>query len=119
MPPLRKTTHQRADRGQEYLPEDLKGKGEPSFSIERALKGHPREGAHRRGASDGGVELADRSHWGARAAAASGAAPNGVGATDGTIEDRDGGVHRTQSARGAVGVPSEMGNLRRRKASET
>lgn len=25
---------------QDYLPEDIKGKGEPSFSIERALKEH-------------------------------------------------------------------------------
>lgn len=35
-----------------YLPEDYKGKGEPSFSIEKALKAHD-QFAHRRVLSDG------------------------------------------------------------------
>ena len=35
---------------QKYLPEDLKGKGEPSYSLEKALKEHK---VHRRGLSDG------------------------------------------------------------------
>lgn len=37
---------------QKYLPEDLKGKGEPSYSIEKALKEHKRS-SHRRVMSDG------------------------------------------------------------------
>ncbi|KAI4122289.1 MAG: hypothetical protein LQ347_006554 [Umbilicaria vellea] len=44
---------------QTYLPSDLKGKGEPSYSIEKALKEHKN---HRRGISDGGsgVEMTSR-----------------------------------------------------------
>ncbi|KAH8679909.1 hypothetical protein BGZ60DRAFT_400926 [Tricladium varicosporioides] len=38
--------------GVKYLPEDYKGKGEPSFSIERALKEH-KLNSHRRVMSDG------------------------------------------------------------------
>jgi len=39
-----------------YLPEDLKGKGEPSFSIEKALKDHKH--SHRRNVSEGqGYEM--------------------------------------------------------------
>jgi hypothetical protein len=37
---------------QTYLPDDLKGKGEPSFRIEKALKDHEAN-AHRRVTSDG------------------------------------------------------------------
>ena len=37
---------------QTYLPEDLKGKGEPSYSIEKALKEHKRSN-HGRNASTG------------------------------------------------------------------
>ncbi|KAF7960854.1 hypothetical protein EAE96_000526 [Botrytis aclada] len=37
-----------------YLPEDYKGKGEPSFTIEKALKDHKRaQKSHRRNMSDG------------------------------------------------------------------
>ncbi|KAL8661602.1 MAG: hypothetical protein Q9202_005430 [Teloschistes flavicans] len=40
--------------GVKYLPDDLKGKGEPSYSIEKALKEHKRGAAqHRRVMSDG------------------------------------------------------------------
>ncbi|KAI9698488.1 MAG: hypothetical protein M1836_004069 [Candelina mexicana] len=38
--------------GIKYLPEDLKGKGEPSYTLEKALKEHKQNG-HRRVASDG------------------------------------------------------------------
>ena len=37
---------------QKYLPADLKGKGEPSYSIEKALKEH-KHNTHRRIMSDG------------------------------------------------------------------
>lgn len=37
--------------GMEYLPEDLKGKGEPSYSLEKALKQHKQ---HSRHVSEGG-----------------------------------------------------------------
>jgi len=40
--------------GEKYLPEDLKGKGEPSYSIEKALKEHKHN--HRRIVSDGHSE---------------------------------------------------------------
>jgi hypothetical protein len=41
---------------QKYLPEDLKGKGEPSYSIEKALKDHNH--SHRRNVSEGqGYEM--------------------------------------------------------------
>ncbi|MCJ1478719.1 hypothetical protein MMC13_007402 [Lambiella insularis] len=45
--------------GVKYLPEDLKGKGEPSYSVEKALKGHT---THQRGTSQGstGIELTSR-----------------------------------------------------------
>ncbi|MCJ1405330.1 hypothetical protein MMC11_008557 [Xylographa trunciseda] len=45
--------------GVKYLPEDLKGKGEPSFSIERALKEHQK---HRRVVSDdnSAIEMTSR-----------------------------------------------------------
>lgn len=38
-----------------YLPEDLKGKGEPSYSLEKAIKDHDRSNSasHRRLVSDG------------------------------------------------------------------
>lgn len=36
---------------QKYLPEDLKGKGEPSYSLEKALKAD--KSLHRRNASEG------------------------------------------------------------------
>jgi len=43
-----------------YLPEDLKGKGEPSYSIEKALKEHKQ--SHRRFVSEGGqgIEMTSR-----------------------------------------------------------
>ncbi|USP77094.1 uncharacterized protein yc1106_04368 [Curvularia clavata] len=41
--------------GVQYHPDDLKGKGEPSFTIERALKEHKRTG-------DSGTEMKTRSH---------------------------------------------------------
>jgi hypothetical protein len=42
-----------ADNSQEYHPDDLKGKGEPSYSIEKALKDHKRIG-------DTGTEMTTR-----------------------------------------------------------
>ena len=41
---------------QDYLPQDLKGKGEPSYSIEKALKEHKNQ-SHRRTVSDGQVNV--------------------------------------------------------------
>ncbi|TVY49808.1 hypothetical protein LOCC1_G000435 [Lachnellula occidentalis] len=37
-----------------YLPEDYKGKGEPSFSIEKSIKDHDKSNSHRRFVSEGG-----------------------------------------------------------------
>ncbi|KAI9811349.1 MAG: hypothetical protein M1827_005509 [Pycnora praestabilis] len=44
-----------------YLPEDIKGKGEPAYSLEKALKEH-KQGSHRRVMSDGGsgIEMSSR-----------------------------------------------------------
>jgi len=42
---------------QEYHPDDIKGKGEPSYSIDKALKEHKMYG--NKGKSDG-IELQDR-----------------------------------------------------------
>lgn len=39
--------------GVKYLPEDYKGKGEPSYSIEKGLKEHDKSPSHRRILSDG------------------------------------------------------------------
>lgn len=39
---------------QTYLPEDLKGKGEPSYSLEKALKEKEKRNSHRRVFSEGG-----------------------------------------------------------------
>ena len=48
---------------QKYLPDDLKGKGEPAYSLEKALKSH--KASHRRNASDGnpnaGIEMSPNS----------------------------------------------------------
>lgn len=40
---------------QKYLPEDLKGKGEPSYSVEKALRDHK---SHGRNVSESGIEMA-------------------------------------------------------------
>lgn len=44
---------------QDYHPDDIKGKGEPYFTIDRALKDHKKT-SHRRIMSEGGIELTDR-----------------------------------------------------------
>jgi len=46
--------------GEKYHPEDLKGKGEPSYSIEKALKEHKHN--HRRIVSDGNSEYEMQTH---------------------------------------------------------
>jgi hypothetical protein len=42
--------------GVEYLPEDLKGKGEPSYSLEKALKNHKSHSRHD-SVGDSGIEM--------------------------------------------------------------
>lgn len=44
---------------QTYLPDDLKGKGEPSFSLDKALKDHDKA-SRRHGANGQTFELAER-----------------------------------------------------------
>ena len=44
---------------QNYLPDDLKGKGEPSYSLDKALKDHDRASRHLR-ANGQAFELAER-----------------------------------------------------------
>ncbi|KAI9835726.1 MAG: hypothetical protein M1819_001903 [Sarea resinae] len=92
-----------------YLPEDLKGKGEPSYSIEKALKEH-KEHSRRRVMSDGasGIEMTSRPK------------PTNVNNDDGIpgakYLDQDVDVHRRNSTgrRVSDGLKRRLGSLRRK-----
>ncbi|KAL1794725.1 hypothetical protein ACET3X_006541 [Alternaria dauci] len=92
--------------GVEYHPDDLKGKGEPSFTIEKALKDHKRLG-------DTGTEMTSRSHR-TRSVGhteAPGLAP--PVATDPSAS----GVGRSNTTGRSVGgaIRKRIGSIRRRK----
>ncbi|KAL9101564.1 MAG: hypothetical protein Q9163_003193 [Psora crenata] len=103
--------------GVNYHPDDLKGKGEPSYSIERALKSH--KSSHRRNVSDGnatgGIEMmanprsANRPGMQHRPSSASDvgvkAADEGQG-----YSNWEGGLSRSQSAAGKL--RKRIGSLR-------
>ncbi|RQM05849.1 hypothetical protein DH86_00002158 [Scytalidium sp. 3C] len=93
--------------GEKYLPEDLKGKGEPSYSIEKALKDH-KHGKQRDPA--GGIELQSTSKNGAsRQRSVSLASPDGSGAgTDGSND-----VRRSHSLKVGEGLKRRFGSLRK------
>jgi hypothetical protein len=85
---------------QDYLPEDYKGKGEPSFSIERALKEHKAQKK-----ANGASGLGD----GAGKADASGIEMEG-----GPVDDV--GIRRSGSKRASLdGLKRRLGSLRRKK----
>lgn len=106
--------------GVKYLPEDLKGKGEPSFSIEKALKEH-KQGKQRD--PNGGMELENAGQWernnssssvnknrAAHQRSVSLAPPVG---SDGSIGSSD--VRRSHSLRVGEGLKKRFGSLRRLK----
>lgn len=100
--------------GVDYHPNDIKGKGEPSYSIELALKQAGRDDHHRRIVSEGDAtyELATR----ARPASSHGR--DGVGAvgTPAPHEDWQGDLRRshTTGRRVRLGLTKPFGSLRRR-----
>ncbi|KAF2259091.1 hypothetical protein CC78DRAFT_83426 [Lojkania enalia] len=91
--------------GVEYLPGDLKGKGEPSYTIEKALKDHKHYG-------ESGIEMSSRRRNQSLSAAD---APPSI-----PVRDADGtaGVGRSNTTGKSVGnsIRRRLGSLRRRKA---
>ncbi|OAL07333.1 hypothetical protein IQ06DRAFT_264185 [Phaeosphaeriaceae sp. SRC1lsM3a] len=90
--------------GQEYHPDDLKGKGEPSFTIERALKDHKAIG-------DTGTEMRSRR----RRTLDHDDTPNGV--SNETADAEGSGIGRSNTTGRSVGnsLKKRFGSIRRRK----
>ncbi|KAL3422161.1 hypothetical protein PVAG01_06317 [Phlyctema vagabunda] len=114
--------------GVQYHPDDLKGKGEPSFTIERALKEQKRHD-HRRVLSDGNSAYemqAPRSRssgGGARGHSGSVSgdylspehAANRVSGNDMSYAEYEGDMQRRQSTGGKLGgLKKRLGSLRRK-----
>lgn len=101
---------------QEYHPDDLKGKGEPSYSLELALKQRKRDG-HRRVISDGNpaYEMTTR----ARPSSSSGQDVGGSTGTPAPYQDWQSDVRRRNTTGRSVGqgLKSKLGSLRRRNRS--
>lgn len=108
--------------GIKYLPEDYKGKGEPTFSIEKALKDHDKS-AHRRGASDGNsaYEMQPQSPMNRqRSASGSNVEPSSSGRPSGSLlkySEFEGEMQRsnTTGRRMGEGLKRRFGSLRRSK----
>ena len=113
---------------QKYLPEDYKGKGEPSFSIEKALKEQENSTkTHRRVLSDGdsAYEMQPRSRPEAsRQRSASGSQANYTPVSNGKgtasairYEEAEGSARRrdTTGRRVGEGLMKRFGSLRRNK----
>ncbi|KAI9785832.1 MAG: hypothetical protein M1816_008224 [Peltula sp. TS41687] len=100
--------------GLEYHPDDLKGKGEPSYSIELALKQQQhKRNDHRRVLSDGdsGYEMTSRpSSSGAR----DGGNPTGPQAPYRDWQDDVRRSNTTTGRSGGQGLKSKFGSLRKR-----
>ena len=120
-------------KGIDYHPDDIKGKGEPYFTIDRALKEHKKDGSHRRVFSEGGIELAERPRSSSNPFAPSRSSrlrsASGVDAQDASRytdeparEMPDSGIRRANTtgkrASGMSGLGRKFGSLRRRKAPE-
>lgn len=88
--------------GVEYHPDDLKGKGEPSYTIEKALKDHKRLG-------DSGTEMKSRSH---RARSLGHAESPGIVPSQQYDADTS-GIGRSNTT--GKSLRSRFGSLRRRK----
>jgi hypothetical protein len=107
---------------QKYLPEDYKGKGEPSFSIEKALKDHE-DNTHRRVLSDGNSAYEMQTRAGPEASRQRSA--SGSNAGRGTAAafrmegfgNGEGSVRRshTTGRRVGEGLKKRFGSLRRGK----
>ncbi|KAE8451055.1 hypothetical protein EG329_004727 [Mollisiaceae sp. DMI_Dod_QoI] len=105
-----------------YLPDDYKGKGEPSFSIEKALKEHD-QSAQRRGFSDGvnSYEMQPQSQLNRqRSASGSNAELMNAGKPNGSslrYSDFEGDMRRsnTTGRRMGEGLKRRFGSLRRSK----
>jgi hypothetical protein len=92
---------------QDYHPDDLKGKGEPSFTIDKALKDHKQFG-------DSGTEMTTRSHRATRSVdhdAAPGIVPSVA------TEPEASGVGRSNTTGRSVGgaIKRRIGSIRRKK----
>jgi hypothetical protein len=99
---------------QNYHPEDYKGKGEPSFTVERALK-RDAENSHRRGVSEGdqGYELQSP---GRQLRSESPADFNSRGGNSQLLQpENEGGVHRSNTTGKQVGqkIRRRFGSLRK------
>lgn len=115
---------------QKYHPNDLKGKGEPSFTVEKALKDH-KHNTHRRIMSDGdsGYELQVRSRPidpRQRSASGSGADVANAGTssssaakTAGNYADFESGMRRSNSHKIGEGLKKRFGSIRRKKVPES
>jgi hypothetical protein len=101
---------------QTYHPDDRKGKGEPSYSIEKALKDHKRAG------SGGDIELVTRSrpisgeNFKTRSRASSGA--NAATGTDQSYAEWETSLRRSSSGK-ASKLVRKLGSLRRRHHPST
>lgn len=90
--------------GVDYHPDDVKGKGEPSYSIERALKGHDGglEG-HRQASNRGDIEMTSRPNY-------AGATLSNAAGTDAVWGDgQESGLRRTTGS-----LKKKLGNIRKR-----
>ncbi|KAL5121303.1 hypothetical protein ACEQ8H_000771 [Pleosporales sp. CAS-2024a] len=92
--------------GQEYHPDDLKGKGEPSYTIERALKDHKRTG-------ESGTEMTARRHH--SKSVGHDQAPGMVPSE--SLNASASGIRRSNTTGKGVGssLKKRFGSLRRRK----
>ncbi|KAI9855685.1 MAG: hypothetical protein M1824_005918 [Vezdaea acicularis] len=98
--------------GLQYLPEDLKGKGEPSYSLEKALKDHK---AHTRSTSDctGTYEMASNID---RPRSSVDTNTGGRGSAMRSYADWEGDIRRTSSTgkNSGFGLKKRFGSLRRK-----
>ncbi|TVY59526.1 hypothetical protein LCER1_G000144 [Lachnellula cervina] len=106
-----------------YLPEDYKGKGEPSFSIEKAIKDHDKTNSHRRFVSEGGnaFEMQPQSRRPVtsrqRSASGTGADLGGPGKPAMSYVDFENNMQRSHSTGRKVsdGLRKRFGSLRLHK----
>lgn len=95
----------RADSAQEYHPDDLKGKGEPSYTIEKALKDHKRLG-------DTGTEMKTR-HSHSRSVGH--VSPAEYDPTHDAEAGAASGIGRSNSTSVGSALKKRFGSIRRRK----
>ncbi|KAJ4315122.1 hypothetical protein N0V94_006116 [Neodidymelliopsis sp. IMI 364377] len=103
--PLNKGDYKRVP-GVEYHPDDLKGKGEPSYTIEKQLKDHKRLG-------DSGTEMTSRRH---SKSVGHTEAPGAIPAEN-PFEAEASGIGRSNSTSRSMGnaLKKRFGSIRRKK----